>query len=66
MASANVGGTFESVGPWNTTNPTMQLQTGSTVLNISLAAGSGPNNSLAPFLPTGNYTYTINLSITGN
>ena len=66
MASANMGGTFEAVGPWNTTNPTMQLQTGSTVLNISLAAGSGQNNLLAPFLPTGNYTYTINLSITGN
>ena len=44
----------------------MQLQTGSTVLNISMVAGSGPNNPPAPLLPTGNYTYTINLSITGN
>jgi hypothetical protein len=67
MASANTGGTFEPVGPWNTTNPSMPLLSGPTVLNVSMVAGAapGPGPILGP-LPTGNYTYTINLSITGN
>lgn len=66
LASANTGGTFESGSPWSTTNPTMPLSPGPTILNVSMVAGSGPNNPSAPPLPTGNYNYTINLSITGN
>jgi hypothetical protein len=67
MASANTGGTFEPSGPWNITNPSMPLTSGSTILNVSMVAGSGPLSPppTAP-LPTGNYNYTINLSITGN
>jgi hypothetical protein len=66
MASANTGGTYEPGGPWNITNPSMSLTPGSTILNVSMVAGSGPNSPPAPPLPTGNYSYTINLSITGN
>jgi hypothetical protein len=68
LASANVGGTFEPGGPWNTTNPTMPLLPGAPqLLNVSMVAGNGPLAPPVPGpLPTGNYSYTVNLSITGN
>ncbi len=66
LAGANIGGTFEPVGPWATTNPTLPLQSGPTVLNVSMVAGVTPSSPPAPPLPTGNYTYNITLTITGN
>ncbi len=68
MASANVGGVFDpGGGPWNITNPTMPLNPGPQLLNVSMVAGNGPLAPLVPGpLPTGNYSYSVNLSITGN
>jgi hypothetical protein len=67
QASANVGGVFEPGGPWNVTNPTMPLNPGPQLLNVSMVAGNGPLAPIPPTpLPTGNYSYTVNLSITGN
>jgi hypothetical protein len=69
FASATVGATFAPTGsgPWGQTNRTVTLINGTTPLTVSLVAGSnapiGPAN---PPLPTGNYSYTVNLSITGN
>lgn len=68
LASASTGGVFEPGGPWNTTNPSMPLPPGPTVLNVNMVAGlgmTGPGPIPGP-LPIGNYNYTINLSITGN
>ncbi len=67
IASAKSGPVFDTIAPWNLpiTN-TMPLLTGPTQLNVSLAIGSGGPLGNAPLVPTGNYSYKVNLSITGN
>ncbi len=68
VASAKSGPAFENAGPWATTNATMPLAAGPTQLNVSLAVGTGvtvpptPPSAVTP----GNYSYKVNLSITGN
>jgi hypothetical protein len=66
-ASAKLGPAFDTVGPWNQpmTN-SMPLGAGPTQLNVSLAVGAGGNPPNAVPVPTGNYSYKVNLSITGN
>jgi hypothetical protein len=68
-ASATAGPNYETIGPWSQTNRTMTLNAGPTPLNVNMVAGFGNNNPppLPPApLPTGNYSYKVNLSITGN
>jgi hypothetical protein len=66
-ASAKLGPVFDTVGPWNQPmTTTMPLTVGPTQLNVSLAVGAGGNVPNQPIVPTGNYSYKVNLSITGN
>jgi hypothetical protein len=67
MASAKSGPFFDTVAPWNLPmTPTMPLGAGPTQLNVSLAVGAGAGVPNQPLIPTGNYSYKVNLSITGN
>jgi hypothetical protein len=67
IASARLGPAFDPIAPWNLPNPTtMPLLTGATQLNVSLAVGAGAGVPNSPPIPTGNYSYKVNLSITGN
>jgi hypothetical protein len=53
IASARLGPAFDPI-------------TGATQLNVSLAVGAGAGVPNSPPIPTGNYSYKVNLSITGN
>jgi hypothetical protein len=69
MASARSGPAFDGgAGPWGIANTSVPLGNGITQLNVSLAVGTG--NNLPPTPPSavtpGNYSYKVNLSITGN
>jgi hypothetical protein len=69
MASARSGPAFDGgAGPWGITNASVPLIAGPTQLNVSLAVGTGTNLPPTPpsFVTPGNYSYTVNLSITGN
>jgi hypothetical protein len=68
MASARSGPVFDGGGVWAVPTTNVPLTPGPTQLNVSLAVGTG--NNLPPTPPSavtpGNYSYKVNLSITGN
>jgi hypothetical protein len=67
MASAKLGPAFEPIAPWGQPmTTTMPLVAGPTQLNVSLAIGAPANTANPVPVPTGNYSYKVNLSITGN
>jgi hypothetical protein len=70
LASAKTGPSMEPGGPWNgVSSSSMTLPSGISTLNVHMAAGTPisivPGPIPAP-IPTGNYNYTVNLSVTGN
>jgi hypothetical protein len=67
LASAKTGIPIDG-GAWTgITNPSIGVPSGLSTLNVHMAAGTpiGPGPIPAP-LPLGNYSYTVNLSVTGN